>query len=76
MTRTEARWRCRRSILELDILMSSFFDACYDELDQDMQILFCKYLELEDKALMEILFYAPKSCVLLAQIRQFDLLTT
>ena len=75
MTRSEVKWRCRRSILELDILMSSFFHACYDELPQNKQALFCKYLLLEDNALMRVLFYEPSSCDLLEKIRQFNLLT-
>jgi len=75
MTRVEARWRCRRSILELDILMSLFFESYYDELSPDMQIIFCKYLLLEDNYLMDLIFYKPKSCNLLKQIRQFNLST-
>ena len=73
MTKTEARWRCRRSILELDILMSTFFDQCYDKLSKEDKLLFYSYLLLEDNELMSIIFHQPNSCKLLAQLSAFKL---
>lgn len=47
------RWRCRRGMLELDLLLQPFLDAGYDELDEAGQGLFIALLELPDQELLE-----------------------
>ena len=34
------RWRCRRGLLELDLLLGPFFEAMYLTLDADQQLNF------------------------------------
>ena len=46
--RKRFRFGCRRGMLELDIILLNFFDACYDNLDQDSQLQFQRLLESPD----------------------------
>lgn len=47
----EIRWRCRRGMLELDVLLSRFFDQHYQDLSQEQKQLFLKLLSEEDQDL-------------------------
>ena len=47
------RWRCRRGMLELDLLLGPFFEAVYLTLDADQQLSFQLLLEQEDPELLE-----------------------
>jgi len=47
------RWRCRRGMLELDLLLQPFLDSGYEELDEAEQGLFLQLLELPDQELFE-----------------------
>lgn len=49
MTKSEVKWRIRRSTLELDILLRRFFEYSYNELSEEEQGLFQKWILLEDK---------------------------
>lgn len=42
------RWRSRRGMLELDLLMLPFFDEAYRTLPEHQQIAFQRLLEQED----------------------------
>ena len=58
MTNSEAdlnrlRWRSRRGMLELDLLLLPFFDEVYRSLDEERQSTFIKLLEQEDPDLLE-----------------------
>lgn len=46
------RWRCRRGLLELDILFNRFLDEHYSSLDALEQIAFHSLLEQSDTALL------------------------
>jgi antitoxin CptB len=48
------RWRCRRGMRELDVLLARFLDTCPDGLG-DARPAFERLLELPDPALMECL---------------------
>ncbi|MEC7030082.1 MAG: succinate dehydrogenase assembly factor 2 [Pseudomonadota bacterium] len=56
MIRAEIEWRLRRSILELDVLMRSFFDTCYESLSQQERQEFEALLLLEDPDLFARIF--------------------
>jgi antitoxin CptB len=43
-----ARWRSRRGMLELDVLLNRFIDACYTDLDSAQQDDFDNLLEQSD----------------------------
>ncbi len=49
------RWRCRRGMLELDLLLQGFLDNGYVELDEARQNIFNRLLELPDQTLSEYL---------------------
>lgn len=49
------RWRCRRGMLELDLLLQGFLDNGYVELDEAQQNIFNRLLELPDQTLSEYL---------------------
>ena len=47
------RWRCRRGMLELDLLLLPFFDEVYRELSAERQQAFILLLEQEDPDLLQ-----------------------
>lgn len=42
------RWRSRRGMLELDLLLLPFFDEVYRDLASDKQLIFQRLLEQDD----------------------------
>jgi succinate dehydrogenase flavin-adding protein (antitoxin of CptAB toxin-antitoxin module) len=70
MTESEVKWRLRRSILELDVLMTSFYDALYTQLTLDEREDFIRLLLLEDPELFSCIFSKQKtSSTLLQKLR-------
>ena len=53
------RWRSRRGMLELDLLLLPFFDEVFAELESDQQQAFIKLLEQDDPDLWD--WFARKS---------------
>jgi antitoxin CptB len=49
------RWRCRRGMLELDLLLQGFLDRGYTQLDDAQKGSFTRLLELPDQTLSEYL---------------------
>lgn len=49
------RWRCRRGLLELDILLQRFLDQGYSGLDEPQRQAFNDLLELPDITLLAYL---------------------
>lgn len=49
------RWRCRRGMLELDLLLRGFLDREYPQLERAEQVCFARLLELPDQQLLEYL---------------------
>lgn len=49
------RWRCRRGLLELDLLFARFLDQRYPRLDRAQQQAFCRLLERQDTTLLAYL---------------------
>jgi antitoxin CptB len=47
------RWQCRRSMLELDLLLERFLAAGYADLSQEQRILFAELLQTPDPELFE-----------------------
>lgn len=48
VSKSQIRWQCRRGMLELDIMLISFFDHHYDTLSPKEQELFVALLEASD----------------------------
>jgi antitoxin CptB len=50
-----ARWRCRRGLLELDIVLQRFMDQHYAQLDQQGLEQFERLLSLPDNDLWDLI---------------------
>lgn len=50
------RWRCRRGMLELDILLNAFLDRHYDTMTPEQGDMFSAILEYPDQVLFDLLF--------------------
>ena len=53
--RDRLRWRCRRGMLELDLLLQGFLDRGYAKLSLDRQKVFENLLDYPDDVLLELL---------------------
>lgn len=49
----QLRWRCRRGMRELDILLSRFLDVHWDSLSDRHKYSFVEMLEVQDPILMD-----------------------
>lgn len=47
------RWKCRRGMLELDLLLRDFLGSGYQDLDEAGQRLFDRILDYPDAVLLE-----------------------
>jgi antitoxin CptB len=45
------RWRCRRGMKELDVLLLRYLEQCYDSASKEEQRIFADLLELQDPQL-------------------------
>lgn len=53
MQRNRLRWRSRRGMLELDLLLLPYFDEVFDSLPEDEQDIFVRLLEQDDPDLLQ-----------------------
>lgn len=51
---TQTRWRCRRGMLENDLLLKGFLDHGYDQLDQEGRDAFERLLGYPDNLLLDL----------------------
>jgi antitoxin CptB len=49
------RWRCRRGMLELDVILHEYLDACDGQFDKTQMQLFEQLLDYPDQVLLDIL---------------------
>lgn len=49
------QWRCRRGMLELDLLLQAFVEKAYDKLGQEEKQQFRALLDFQDQELLECL---------------------
>ncbi len=49
------RWRCRRGLLELDIVLGRFVDQHYTRLDEAQQAAFDELLDMPDTGLWDMI---------------------
>lgn len=54
------RWRCRRGLLELDIVLGRFVDVHYARLDASEQQIFEQLLDMADNPLWDLI--TGRSC--------------
>lgn len=50
-----ARWRCRRGMLELDILLARFVDHHYARMDEAQRLAFDALLDMPDAVLWDMI---------------------
>lgn len=55
LDRSRLQWRCRRGMLELDLLLQGFLDHGYDALSEAQRTRFVQLLELPDQQLLDYL---------------------
>ena len=55
IARSKLAWRCRRGMLELDLLLQGFLDNGYDALSSDERAAFDTLLAIQDNMLLEYL---------------------
>jgi antitoxin CptB len=53
---SQVRWRCRRGVRELDVLLTTFLAAGYDDLSVPQKLDFQRLLEVQDPTIMDWLF--------------------
>lgn len=76
---SKVRWRCRRGMLELDVMLQAFCDAVYATLAPEKQSLFEELLEETDQDLQRWLVGAqacdkPKFQDMLLVIRHMHMM--
>ena len=49
------RWRARRGLLELDIVLGRFIDTCYVKLDETERHVFEEMLDMPDNPLWDMI---------------------
>jgi len=49
------RWRARRGLLELDIILGRFIDSCYSQLDETERLVFEAMLDMPDNPLWDMI---------------------
>jgi antitoxin CptB len=51
--RDRLRWRCRRGLLELDLILQGFLERDFERLDDEERDLFLELLDFPDPELLE-----------------------
>jgi antitoxin CptB len=49
------RWRCRRGLLELDIVLGRFVRQRYAEMDNEQRVIFDELLDMPDTELWDVI---------------------
>jgi antitoxin CptB len=58
---SELKWRCRRGMLELDILLNSYLDKNYNTMTQQQGAVFSEVLDYPDQVLLDLLLGGMRS---------------
>ena len=58
---SQLRWRCRRGMLELDLLLTTFMEMEYNNLPKEDVELFSILLDYEDQHLLDLLLGKTES---------------
>lgn len=70
----QLRWRCRRGMLELDLLLNEFLSEHFDQLEPAQLELFAQLLDYPDAVLLDLLLgnsraSEPEMAVFIDQVR-------
>ncbi|HEY8085677.1 MAG TPA: succinate dehydrogenase assembly factor 2 [Methylophilaceae bacterium] len=55
------QWRCRRGLLELDIVLGRFVSQCYEHLTADQLHIFNDLLDYTDNELLDLIINRTQS---------------
>ncbi|HEY7987089.1 MAG TPA: succinate dehydrogenase assembly factor 2 [Methylophilaceae bacterium] len=55
------QWRCRRGLLELDIVLGRFVSQCYEHLTADQLRIFNDLLDYTDNELLDLIITRTQS---------------
>lgn len=50
------KWKCRRGMKELDLLMESYLENDYPTADRNRQVAFERLLDYQDPVILDLLF--------------------
>ena len=52
---SQVKWKCRKGLRELDILLSKYFEEKYPYLTDEEKLVFLEFIELDTYAILDIL---------------------
>ena len=61
LSEAELRWKCRRGMLELDLLLNRFLDKHYASLDSQAEASLVSLLDYPDQVLHDVLVNGVRS---------------
>lgn len=71
----QIRWQCRRGMLELDVILESFYDMHYDQLNDKEKGAFQQLLDMSDPVLYRWLLFDEQPdvkslCLIIEKIKR------
>lgn len=52
---SQVKWKCRKGLRELDILLSKYFEEKYPNLTEEDKLIFLEFIELDTYAILDML---------------------
>ena len=52
---SQVKWKCRKGLRELDILLSKYFEEKYPYLTDEDKLIFLEFIELDTYAILDML---------------------
>ena len=52
---SQVKWKCRKGLRELDILLSKYFEEKYPNLTDEDKLVFLEFIELDTYAILDML---------------------
>ena len=52
---SQVKWKCRKGLRELDILLSKYFEEKYPYLTDEEKLVFLEFIELDTYAILDML---------------------
>ena len=52
---SQVKWKCRKGLRELDILLSKYFEEKYPNLTEEDKLVFLEFIELDTYAILDML---------------------
>ena len=52
---SQVKWKCRKGLRELDILLSKYFQEKYPNLTDEDKLIFLEFIELDTYAILDML---------------------